>query len=283
VVISPLSALRSHSPLAAGGCGCASSTGYHPSSDSAGRWPLVQAQSRKELKARSREAAKPQDASPSSQQQPAAPRFKSQKVQAQGPQVPLPVFLLSAAPLRAKPAICFLGPQSFPFGLWGPKSSAQRHVRCAMCGARARGIGHVRSPDRGPNNESTAVAQQRRESERPDCVASWLGRVIQRAGLLLQATSWSLGYSNFNRFLHTQRVNWVINSARLFPTTPGPRKQPNSMYQTTSAVVLRGDLRQRGDRLLVTHADPFLQLLVLADALSAQLVPVRTQLFSTSL
>jgi hypothetical protein len=56
------------------------------------------------------------------------------------------------------------------------------------------------------------------------------------------------------------------------------------MYQTTSAIIPRGDLRQRrGDRLLVTRAHPFLQLPVLADALeptrlvSAQLAPVRAQ------
>jgi hypothetical protein len=34
------------------------------------------------------------------------------------------------------------------------------------------------------------------------------------------------------------------------------------MYQTISAVIPRGDLRQRGDRLLVIRVDPFLQLLV---------------------
>jgi hypothetical protein len=38
------------------------------------------------------------------------------------------------------------------------------------------------------------------------------------------------------------------------------------MYRTSSAIISRGDLRQRGDRLLVTRAHPFLELLVLADA-----------------
>jgi hypothetical protein len=39
------------------------------------------------------------------------------------------------------------------------------------------------------------------------------------------------------------------------------------MYQAISAIIPRGDLRQRGGRLLVTRAHPFLQLLVLADTL----------------
>jgi hypothetical protein len=56
------------------------------------------------------------------------------------------------------------------------------------------------------------------------------------------------------------------------------------MFRPSRLIIPRGDLRQRTGRLLgVTRAHPFLQLLVLADALSAQLVPVRALLFSTAL
>jgi hypothetical protein len=42
------------------------------------------------------------------------------------------------------------------------------------------------------------------------------------------------------------------------------------MCHAISAIIPRGNIRQRGDRLLVTRTQPFLQLLDLADALSAQ-------------
>ena len=83
---------------------------------------------------------------------------------------------------------------------------------------------------------------------------------------------------NADRLLHTAaRGNLALNSARLFLTTP-TRQQSNNIHHTTPAMIPRGDLRQRGDQLLVTRPSVLTAAVVLADALSAQLVPVRAQL-----
>ena len=68
----------------------------------------------------------------------------------------------------------------------------------------------------------------------------------------------------------TQRVNWALNYARLF-IPPHPVNNQTTCIRSSSAINLRGNIRQRGDRLLVTCNHPFLQLLVLAGTLRAQL------------
>ena len=68
----------------------------------------------------------------------------------------------------------------------------------------------------------------------------------------------------------TQRVNWALNYARLF-IPPHPVNNQTTCIRSSSAINPRGNIRQRGDRLLVTCSHPFLQLLVLAGTLRAQL------------
>jgi hypothetical protein len=103
---------------------------------------------------------------------------------------------------------------------------------------------HVRIERKHSNNAS----------EKPGCAAYYW---LRRARLLLQATSWSLGHCNFDRFLHTaSKLGRELCST--IPLTTPPRKQSNGMYHTTSAIIPRGGLRQRGDRLLVIRAHPFL-------------------------
>ena len=68
----------------------------------------------------------------------------------------------------------------------------------------------------------------------------------------------------------TQRVNWALNYARLF-IPPHPVNNQTKCIRSSPAINPRGNIRQRGDRLLVTCNHPFLQLLVLAGTLRAQL------------
>ena len=68
----------------------------------------------------------------------------------------------------------------------------------------------------------------------------------------------------------TQRVNWALNYARLF-IPPHPVNNQTTCIRSSSAINPRGNIRQRGDRLLVTCNHPFLQLLILAGTLTAQL------------
>ena len=50
----------------------------------------------------------------------------------------------------------------------------------------------------------------------------------------------------------TQRVNWALNCARLFLTTH-PLNNQTTCIRPSSTIIPRGDLRQRGGRLLVTR------------------------------
>ena len=64
---------------------------------------------------------------------------------------------------------------------------------------------------------------------------------------------------------YTQRVNWALNSHRLFLITHPVNSNQTTCIRPSSAINPRGDLRQRGGRLLVTR-DTRSSILTAADS-----------------